>query len=106
MQSSSCANACAPSATLAQRASFRAAADVRNLNAQRRGQIDLMILLLHEDLANLFRHREFSERFALPDAIAIIANGFIFVVEVEPQHIFRTLRRANGFGVTAGILPR
>jgi hypothetical protein len=29
-----------------------------------------------EDLANPFRHRVFSKRFTLPDAIAAIANGF------------------------------
>jgi hypothetical protein len=41
-----------------------------------------MILFLHEDLANLFRHRVFSKRFTLPDAIAVIANGFIFIFEI------------------------
>jgi hypothetical protein len=36
-----------------------------------------MVLLLHEDLANLFPHRVFAQRFALPDTLAIIANGFV-----------------------------
>ena len=53
-----------------------------------------MVLLLHEDLANLFRHREFAQRFALPDAIAVIANGFVFIVEIEPEHVFRLFRCA------------
>jgi hypothetical protein len=35
-----------------------------------------MVLLLDEDLSNLFRHRVISKRFTLPDAIAAIANGF------------------------------
>src|SRR5665811_362900 len=53
-----------------------------------------MILLLHEDLANLFRHREFSKRFTLPDAIAVIANGFVFIFEIIPEHVFRVFRCA------------
>jgi len=57
-----------------------------------------MILLLHKDLANLFRHRVFAERFALPDAIAVIANGLIFIVEIIPQHVFRIFRCAYRLG--------
>src|ERR1022692_4557813 len=57
-----------------------------------------MILLLHEDLANLFRHREFSKRFTLPDAIAVIANGFIFIFEIIPEHVFRVFRCAYRLG--------
>ncbi len=57
-----------------------------------------MVLLLHEDLPNLFRHREFSKSFALPDAIAIIPNGVVFIFEIEPQHLFRIFRRAYRLG--------
>src|ERR1035441_2702109 len=57
-----------------------------------------MILLLHEDLANLFRHREFSKRFTLPDAIAVIANGFVFIFEIIPEHVFRVFRCAYRLG--------
>jgi len=57
-----------------------------------------MILLLHEDLANLFRHREFSKRFTLPDAIAVIANGFVFIVEIIPKHVFGIFRCAYRLG--------
>jgi len=57
-----------------------------------------MILLLHEDLANLFRHREFSKRFTLPDAIAVIANGFVFIFEIIPEHFFRVFRCAYRLG--------
>ena len=85
-------------ATLAQGASFGATADVWNFHAQRSGQIDLMVLLLHEDLANLFRHREFSKRFTLPDAIAVIANGFVFIIEIVPEHVFRIFRCAHRLG--------
>src|SRR5665647_542052 len=57
-----------------------------------------MILLLHEDLGNLFRHREFSKRFTLPDAIAVIANGFVFIFEIIPEHVFRVFRCAYRLG--------
>jgi hypothetical protein len=57
-----------------------------------------MILLLHEDLANLFRHCVFSKRFTLPDAIAVIANGFVFIIEIIPEHVFRIFRCAYRLG--------
>src|ERR1700730_9062695 len=57
-----------------------------------------MILLLHEDLANLFRHRVFSKRFTLPDAIAVIADGLVLVIEIIPKHVFRIFRRAYQLG--------
>src|ERR1700736_6476864 len=53
-----------------------------------------MILLLHEDLANLFRHRIFSKRFTLPAAIAVIASSFVFIIEGVPENIFRIFRCA------------
>src|ERR1700731_4808495 len=55
-----------------------------------------MILLLHEDLVNLFRHRVFSKRFTLPDAIAVIADGLVLVIEIIPEHVFRIFRCAYG----------
>jgi len=57
-----------------------------------------MILLLHEDLTNLFRHRVFPKFFTLPDAIAVIANGLVFIIEIIPEHVFRIFRRANRLG--------
>ena len=57
-----------------------------------------MILLLHEDLANLFRHRVFSKLFTLPDAIAVIANGLVFIIEIIPEHVFRIFRCAYRLG--------
>ena len=84
--------------TLAQGACLGTAAKVWDFFAEGRGQIDLMVLLLHQDLANLFRHRVFSKRFTLPDAIAVIANGFVFILEIEPQHVFRIFRCAHRLG--------
>ena len=54
-----------------------------------------MVLLLHENLANLFSHRIFSKRFTLRDAIAVITNGFIFIVEIVAEHVFRVFRCAD-----------
>jgi hypothetical protein len=57
-----------------------------------------MVLLLHQDLANLFGHRIFAQRLALADAIAIITNGFIFIIEIESQHLLCIFRCAHRLG--------
>src|SRR6476619_4084972 len=54
-------------------------ANIWDLYAKSSRQIDLMILLLHQDFANLFGHRKLSKPLTLPDASAIIANGFVFI---------------------------
>src|ERR1044071_1739234 len=54
-----------------------------------------MILFLHQDLTNLFSHRIFSKRFTLRNAIAVIPNGFIFVIEIEAEHVFCAFRCAD-----------
>jgi hypothetical protein len=73
--------------TLGQAASSGAKAKVGNFFAQGSCKVDLMVLLLHEDLPNLFRHRIFSKRFALPHAIAIIADGIVFILEIEAEYV-------------------
>src|SRR5262245_5638459 len=82
------------SAPAPERTTSDTSADIRNLFTERSCQIDLMVLLLDEDLSNLLRHRVFAERFALADAIAIVANRLVFIVEVEPEHRIRILRCA------------
>src|SRR5579859_2122551 len=57
---------------------------VRHLDTERGRQIDLVILFLHQDFADLLGHGEFAEHLALPDAVAVIANGLVLVVEIEP----------------------
>src|SRR5580704_14850734 len=57
-----------------------------------------MVLLLHEYLTNLFRHRIFFKRFTLPDAIAVVANGFVFVIEIVPKHVFWIFRCTHRLG--------
>src|ERR1700751_3002247 len=54
-----------------------------------------MVLLLHQNLADLFRHRIFSKRLALRDALAIIANGFVFIIEIVTEHVPRIFRCAD-----------
>ena len=58
----------------------------------------MMVLLLHQDLANLFRHRVFSKRFTLRDAVAVITDGFVFIIEIVPEHVPRLLRCAHRLG--------
>jgi hypothetical protein len=80
--------------TLGQGACFGTTADVWNFYAKRSGQIDLMFLFLDKDLSNLLRHRVLSKNFTLADAIAVVANGFIFVIEIISEHVFRIFRCA------------
>src|SRR5258708_31241644 len=54
-----------------------------------------MVLRLHEDLTNLFSHGVFFKRFTLRDAIAVITNGFIFIVEIVAEHVSRVFRCAD-----------
>ena len=86
------------SPTLMQGACLRTTADIRNFYAQGGGQINLMILLLHDDLANLLGHRVFAKRLTLPNSVAVIANGFIFILEIiaEHEHKFRIVSAAYG----------
>src|SRR5882757_2015556 len=59
-------------AGLGPRPSLGTTTDIRDFYPERGGQIDLMILLLHQNLPNLLGHRVFSKSFALPDTIAVI----------------------------------
>src|ERR1700747_1046099 len=96
----------AASATLAKRTSLRATAKVWNVFAERGSQINLVVLLLHQNLTNLFRHCIFSERFALRDALAIIANGFVFIIEIVSEHVSRFLGCAHRLGRDRWHLPQ
>jgi len=72
--------------------------NIRDVFAESSSQVDLMILLLHQNLADLFRHRVFSKRFTLRDAIAVIANGFVFIIEIVPEHVSGIFRCADWLG--------
>jgi hypothetical protein len=81
---------------------FRPLAHVRNFFAQGSSQVDLVVLLLDQDLPDRFDECEFAEGFALPHAIAVVANRFVLIVEIESQHLlgvfgrFDRLRRDRG----------
>src|SRR5579872_4536691 len=64
---------------------------VRGVLAQRRGEIDQVLLLLPEDLANVLGDRVLAERFTLFHALAIRADRVALVLEVGPQHRFGLL---------------
>ena len=80
--------------------------DVWNRYAKGSRQIDLVILFLHENSANLFRHRKLSKPFTLPNSSVIIENGFVFIFQIEFEHFFRLFEVRTGLGITVGILPR
>ena len=46
----------------------------------------------------MLRQGIFAERFALPDAHAVIADGLVFIVEIEPEHLLGIFRRAHRLG--------
>ena len=60
--------------------------DIRNLHAQRRRQVNLVILLIYENLPNQFRHCKFAELFALPNPDSIIPDRLVFVLQVKSKH--------------------
>src|SRR5271157_3343124 len=67
-------------------------ADIWNVFAESCRQVNLMVLLIDEDLPNLFGHREFAQMLTLADTLAIVADGFAFVFQVEAEHFFWVLR--------------
>src|SRR6202521_5330479 len=62
-------------------------------------QSNLVVLFVDQDLANLFAHGIFSQLLALADSLAIIANSFSFVFEIELQHLFGFFRRPDALGL-------
>jgi hypothetical protein len=73
-------------------------ADIGNLHAQRRRQVDLVILLIDENLPNQFRHRKFAELFALPNPGSIIPDRLVFALEIKSEHFLRIFGGSNGLG--------
>ena len=61
-----------------------------------------MVLLLEEDLADLLGRGELAEFVALLDAAAVLADGLVFVVEVEAEHVFGLLGGLDGLGRDGG----
>ena len=76
--------------------------------ALRRGEIDLMFLLLAQDLPDLLRDRVLAERIRLPHALAIGAHRVVFVLQVGAQHFSGILgelhRPGGGVGHAAEVI--
>ena len=56
-----------------------------------------MVLLLHENLANLFHHRV-SPGDSHCGMRSLIANGLVFIIEIKPEHVFRIFLCPYRFG--------
>ena len=61
-----------------------------------------MILLVHENLADLFGHRVLSQLFALANAVAIIADRIILVLQIETEQLTRIFRSLHGLRIYGG----
>src|SRR5690349_7127898 len=66
--------------------------DVGDVDAERRREIVLVLLLVAEDLAEVFRNRVLAEALRLADAFAIVAHRLVLVVQIEAQHVLRLVR--------------
>ena len=56
-----------------------------------------MVLLLNEYLPDLFSHGEFAKGFTLPNSLAVIPDGFVLVVEIEPSAFRVDFGQLDGF---------
>src|ERR1700730_17113794 len=64
-------------------------------------QVDLMLLFLRQNLANVLRNREFSQSFALGNPFTVIPDGFGLIVEIETQHFLGLVGSSYLFGLNA-----
>ena len=70
--------------------------NIRDVFAESSSQVDLMILLLHQNLADL--PSRILQALHIADAIAVIANGFVFIIEIVPEHVSGIFRCADWLG--------
>ena len=77
-----------PTDSAVESGAFVGFADVGDVHAEGGGQVGLVFLLLDQDAADVFGDGVFAEGFALPDALAVVADRFVLVVEVETEHVF------------------
>ena len=75
---------------------------MRRVFAQCGREVNLVILLLDQNLANLFFHSELAERLTLTDPIAIISNSSRspYSRGVPKQYTWDASEVRTGFGVT------
>ena len=72
--------------------------------AERRRQIHLVLLLLAQDLADVFSDGVLLERLALLEAFAIVPDRVVLVVEIGAQHHLGLLAQHDRLGA-AGRHP-
>src|SRR5450432_1852782 len=89
-------------ASLLFRGSISLIANDRDVDSECGGEVDLVILFVDEDFADLLGHGVLAQGFTLPDAVAIVANGFAFVVQLEVQHFLGVVGSLHGFRCDAG----
>jgi hypothetical protein len=71
---------------------------IRHVLAERRRQIDLVVLLVYENLPNLLRHGKFAEGFTLPNPLAVIPDRFILIFQIKAEHVLCRFRSPNRLG--------
>jgi hypothetical protein len=65
---------------------FKAIFRVRHVNAQRRSQIDFVLLLLHDNDAQSLASHQFAHRLCLTDALTLTPHRCPFVLQIRAQH--------------------
>jgi hypothetical protein len=60
-------------------------AHIRDLLAESRGEIDLMVLLLNQNLAYLLGKSELSQCFALSNPLLVIQDRDILALGIAPR---------------------
>src|SRR5471030_2612075 len=76
--------------------------DFRCIDSQRIGQIEQMVLFLGYYFAQDFSERELTQRISMPNPLSIIQNGYPFIFQVEPKHVFRLVEHFHIFRRSGG----
>src|SRR5512135_570664 len=71
---------------------------VGHLDAQGGRQVDLVLLLVDQDRADVLGHGVLAERLALADALAVVADRLVLVIEVEAEHVLGLFRLLDRLG--------
>ena len=75
---------------------------IRNLDSERGGQINLVILFIHQNLPDLLGHGKPTQSFTLSNPVPVVANGLIFVFQIEAQHLVGIVGGLHRFGLYRG----
>jgi hypothetical protein len=66
---------------------FLGTADVRHFHAKSRRQVDLVIPLFHENLANLFCQGILAESFTLPHSFAAVPDRHVLIFQIKAKNV-------------------